>query len=209
MRLICISDTHNQKIEIPNGDVLIHAGDATNDGTIEELRAFSNWFKSLPHKTKIFVAGNHDVLFEKNRQLAESLFGDAVIYLQDSSVMVEGIKFYGSPWQPVFFEWAFCLPRGSALAEKWKLIPDDVEVLITHSPPHGILDAVPHSEGERNEGCEELRKRIEKLRKLKLHIFGHIHEGYGSTEQFGIKFFNASICNGDYLPIHEPIVIDL
>ncbi|MCS6873594.1 MAG: metallophosphatase domain-containing protein [Pyrinomonadaceae bacterium] len=211
MLIVCISDTHNQRIDPPEGDILIHAGDATNEGTSEELKEFFDWFCSLPHKTKIFVAGNHDVLFEKDPETAKSFISDSTIYLQDTSVKINGIKIYGSPWQPVFFDWAFCLPRGKKLAEKWELIPDDVEILVTHCPPYGILDEVYKNGGTSHEGCEELRKRVEVLsrKRLKLHVFGHIHSGYGITKAFGVEFVNACICDEENIAKQKPIVIEI
>ena len=212
MKIVCLSDTHNSnsQIEVPDGDLLIHAGDATITGTIDEIVLFNEWFAGLPHKYKIFVAGNHDWLFENNPIPARKILSDKIIYLRDSFVEIEGLKIYGSPWQPRFFDWAFNLTRGAELAEKWKLIPDDTDILITHGPPFGILDEVPRRYFVENTGCEELRKRVEELRlnKLKLHVFGHIHCGYGRAEKFGVKFINASNCDESYAPTNAPIVVD-
>ena len=209
-KIVCLSDTHNcnEQIIVPDGDVLIHAGDATIRGTIPEIAVFNRWFANLPHRLKIFVAGNHDWLFETNNLYARQMLDDSIIYLQDSFVEIEGFKIYGSPWQPRFYDWAFNLMRGAELAEKWKLIPDDTDILITHGPPHGILDEVPRKFFVENTGCEELRKKVEEIRP-KLHIFGHIHCGYGQTEKFGVKFINASNCDESYEPTQPPIVIDL
>lgn len=214
MRIVCISDTHNcnEQITVPDGDLLIHSGDATTIGTTEEIRRFNHWFTGLPHKNKIFVAGNHDWLFEREPESAQRLLDPSIIYLQDSTVEIDGLKIYGSPWQPRFFDWAFNLMRGPELAEKWKLIPKDIDVLITHGPPHGILDEVPRKWGIENTGCEELRKRVEEIaehRRLKFHVFGHIHCGYGTHEEFGVEFVNASNCDEQYHPTQPPIVIDL
>lgn len=213
MKIVCLSDTHNcnEQIEVPNGDILIHAGDATIRGTIPEIEEFNDWFANLPHKIKIFVAGNHDWLFETNNSYARKLLDGSIIYLQDSSVEIEGLKIYGSPWQPRFFDWAFNLMRGEELAEKWKLIPLDTDILITHGPPNGILDEVPRKYWIENTGCEELIKKVEELAQnnLKLHIFGHIHCGYGQTERFGVKFVNASNCDEEYNPTQPPIVIEI
>ncbi len=210
MRIVCISDTHNcnEQIKVPDGDVLIHAGDATVTGRSDEIVLFNKWFASLPHRFKIFVAGNHDWLFETNNNYARELLSDEIIYLQDSSTQIEDLKIYGSPWQPKFFDWAFNLNRGAELAEKWKLIPDDTDILITHGPPNGILDEVPRKYFIENTGCEELIKKVAEV-KPKLHVFGHIHCGYGQTEKFGVKFVNASNCDESYEPTQPPIVIDL
>jgi len=209
-KIVCLSDTHNchEQISVPDGDILIHAGDATIQGTIDEVISFNEWFANLPHPHKIFVAGNHDWLFETNNRYARSLLDPSIHYLQDSSVEIEELKIYGSPWQPRFFDWAFNLMRGAELAEKWKLIPVDTDVLITHGPPFGILDAVPRQYFIENTGCEELIKRVETI-KPKLHIFGHIHCGYGTAEKFDVKFVNASNCDESYEPTNVPIVIDL
>lgn len=210
MRIVCLSDTHNcnEQIKVPEGDILIHAGDATITGTIPEITAFNQWFAGLPHKVKIFVAGNHDWLFETDNNYARSLLSKDIIYLQDSFTKIEGLKFYGSPWQPRFYDWAFNLNRGKELAGKWNLIPDDTDILITHGPPFGILDEVPRRFWVENTGCEELRKRVEAIRP-ELHIFGHIHCAYGVTEKFGVKFINASNCDEEYKPTQPPIVVDL
>ncbi len=150
-RIVCLSDTHNctNEIDVPDGDILIHSGDATITGTVEEVKLFNDWFAGQPHKNKIFIAGNHDWLFERDNMLARSLLDRSVVYLQDSSVVIEGLKIYGSPWQPRFYDWAFNLMRGAEIAEKWRLIPNDVEVLITHGPPHGILDCGSDAMGRR------------------------------------------------------------
>lgn len=209
-RIICLSDTHNccEQIKVPDGDILIHAGDATNSGTSDEIAAFNRWFAALPHRRKIFVAGNHDWLFEINNNFARKLLDKKIVYLQDSFVEIEGLKIYGSPWQPRFFNWAFNLNRGAELAAKWRLIPAGIDVLITHGPPEGILDEVSRACGIENTGCEELRKRVEEI-KPKLHVFGHIHCGYGQKSEFGVRFVNASICDESYEPTNAPVVIDL
>ena len=110
---------------------MLHAGDATINGTIDEIKNFNRWFVGLPHKIKIFVAGNHDWLFERNNSHARQLLDDSIIYLQDSSIKIEDLRIYGSPWQPRFFDWAFNLNRGTQLEEKWKMIPLETDILIT------------------------------------------------------------------------------
>lgn len=214
MKIVCLSDTHNcnEQIEVPEGDILLHSGDATIRGTQPEVEEFLGWYSSLPHQYKIFVAGNHDWLYETNNHFARMITANFnIIYLQDSFIEIEGLKIYGSPWQPRFFDWAFNLNRGAELAEKWKLIPNDIDILITHGPPNGILDEVERKYWTENTGCEELIKKIEELSKnqLKLHLFGHIHCGYGQIEKFGVKFVNASNCDEDYNPTQPPIVVEI
>ena len=214
-RIVCISDTHNQngKLNIPDGDILIHAGDALMAGNHIELVRFNSWFSALKHKVKIFVAGNHDRIFEDSPAEAKALLDDSIIYLQDESVEVCGLKFYGSPWTPIFYDWAFNLERGEEMAKRWRQIPDDTDILITHGPPRGINDVVRGENGTiRNEGCDELLERINELkllRRLKLHVFGHIHEGYGIINRDEVVFVNASICKENYKPVNNPIVLDL
>lgn len=214
MHVVCISDTHscNGQIAVPDGDLLIHSGDATVNGTIDEIERFNSWFAGLPHEHKIFVAGNHDWLFETDNIKARGLLDPSIIYLQDSAIEIAGSKIYGSPWQPRFYDWAFNLSRGPEMAEKWALIPDDLDVLITHGPPNGILDAVARASGIDHAGCEELIKRVGKIHeagRLKAHIFGHIHCGYGSKVKSGVRFVNASTCDEQYRPIQPPIVFEI
>lgn len=212
-RIVCISDTHNfhRSLHVPAGDMLIHCGDATVNGTEEEIGDFADWFRQQPHEHKIFVAGNHDWLFERNPATACSLLGREVIYLQDSMTEVLGLKIYGSPWQPRFFDWAFNLSRGEEMAARWELIPPDIDILITHGPPNGILDSVPRGPLAENAGCEELAARLRNMRKgrLRLHVFGHIHEGYGIKAIDGITFVNASVCDAAYNPKNRPIEITI
>ena len=214
MRVVCISDTHNcnGQIVVPDGDLLIHSGDATVNGTVGEIVEFNRWFAGLPHRRKIFVAGNHDWLFERDDRAARELLSENVEYLRDSSVEVDGIHIYGSPWQPRFFDWAFNLDRGPKMAAKWRLIPHDVEILITHGPPHGIRDAVPRKWGIDHSGCEELLNRVNELApigNLKAHVFGHIHCGYGTENVNGIRFVNASNCDEQYQPTQPPLFFDI
>lgn len=210
MRIVLLSDTHNQhgKIKVPDGDILIHAGDATSGGTYEEVDEFFHWFRRLPHQHKVFVAGNHDWLFQKEKTLA-ALLSDGITYLEDSWEMVGGFKIYGSPWQPEFCNWAFNLPRNGFLLEAaWKQIPDDTDILVTHGPPYGILDTV---DMEGSQGCERLRARFGDYINPELHVFGHIHEGYGTYRDNDLStiFVNASICSPHYEPINKPIVVGL
>lgn len=219
MRLICLSDTHGMQdhFKVPDGDVLVHAGDFCSIGTEREVHKFAKWLGRQPHRWKIIVAGNHDRFFQQQPELARDYLEPDFIYLQDSGCEIEGIRFWGSPWQPWFMNWAFNLPRqGVALREKWNLIPIDTEVLITHCPPHGILDEVrPRmtgwgmpEEGSGRLGCEDLAIRLASVRP-RLHVFGHIHDGYGFLQKNGTTYVNASICNEDYAPRNPVLMVDL
>lgn len=210
-RFVLVSDTHLQhNFTVPDGDVLLHAGDATWDGTPEEIQEFSAWLGRLPHKHKVFIAGNHDWGFEMNPDAARAMVTNG-IYLEDETVDINGLRIYGSPWQPEFYDWAFNLPRdGPELAEKWAAIPDDTDILITHSPPHGILDRTSEEyHPPANVGCAALARRIEKLPRLKLHVFGHIHPSNGKLVRGATTFVNACICDSNYQPVQPVHVVDL
>lgn len=207
-RIVCVSDTHNRQgaLAVPEGDVLVHAGDLTGRGSEVEIAAANQWLGGLPHEHKIVIAGNHDFLFEKQGTLARSLLTSA-IYLQDSGVEVAGLRVWGSPWQPWFQDWAFNLPRGKALRERWEQIPEGLDILVTHGPPMGILDRTAAGE---HVGCEELRARLTAMSSPpRLHVFGHIHEAHGIHRTPRTTFVNASVCDLAYRPAHEPVVVAL
>jgi len=201
-----MSDTHNlhYKIKVPNGDFLIFAGDMSMMGREQEIQRFNSFLGRLPHKYKIIIAGNHDFLFETNPERARSLITNA-IYLEDESIEIEGIKFYGSPWSPWFYDWAFNLPRGEPLKKKWNKIPLDTDILITHSPPYSILDKALRGGYE---GCADLLYRVRVVEPL-YHIFGHIHEAYGIKSEGNTVFINASNLDFNYAPVNKPIVFEL
>jgi Icc-related predicted phosphoesterase len=206
LRLVCMSDLHNisPDFQVPDGDILIIAGDVCGYGTRRELEIFDDFLSRQGHAYKLLIAGNHDWPYARlPLEEAKGLVKNAV-YLQDNGIEIGGLKFWGSPWQPWFLSWAFNLPRGPQLAEIWAKIPDDIDVLITHTPPYGILDNV---EGD-NVGCEDLAKALKRIRP-KVHVFGHIHEGYGRVERDGTIYVNASLRNEFYHLVNEPIVIDL
>jgi Icc-related predicted phosphoesterase len=207
MRIVCISDTHalEKYVTVPEGDVLIHAGDFTNVGEMSDVVHFNEWLGHLPHKYKLCIPGNHDLCFEDHEKESKKLLTNA-IYLRDSGVEIDGVHFYGSPWQPAFCDWAFNLPRnGRELKGKWSRIPMNTDVLITHGPPFGILDRAPSGQ---NVGCGLLAKRMSKV-KPKFHIFGHIHGGYGYRWVDGeTQFINASICTEEYQPTNEPLIFE-
>jgi len=206
-RLVVISDTHSffdGIADLPDGDILIHAGDITRKGDLVDLQKFAEWMDILPHKNKIVIAGNHDFCFERTPDESKKILSN-VIYLEDQWCVVEGIKFYGSPWQPRFFDWAFNADRGEEIAKIWSKIPNDTDVLITHGPPFGILDC--NAKG-RHVGCQDLLMKVRDI-SIKAHLFGHIHEGYGVQVVDGKKFINASICDLKYQPINQPIILDI
>lgn len=205
--IVCISDTHETHwdLKIPNGDILIHAGDSTFIGDYSSLYDFNKWLGTLPHKYKVIISGNHDWMFERASEKVASTITNA-IYLQNSGVLINGLKIYGSPYTPEFGSWAFMEKRLSKeLRDIWNNIPNDLDILITHGPPHGILDKNPYGY---NCGCELLLERVREV-KPKYHIFGHIHNDYGRYKTKNTMFINASICNEQYKAINKPIILEI
>lgn len=193
VHIVCISDTHNTQPSLPDGDVLLHAGDLTQSGTLDELNTQIAWLDKQPHEYKVVIAGNHELCLDprKRRNVA---CGDndrnerktdstmqidwrSLIYLQDSSVTLEfenggnrRLKVYGSPWTPKHGNWAFEYPRTAP--SPWKdAIPAGTDILLTHGPPKAHLDL-------QKSGCHHLLQETW-LKKPTLHVFGHIHGGYG------------------------------
>lgn len=204
-RLVILSDTHGKhgELSVPDGDVLIHAGDMSRLGELVEIEEFDRFLAGLPHRHKIVVAGNHDFGFERTPRQARAALAHAT-YLEDEALEVEGLRFYGSPWQPEFCGWAFNLPRGEPLRRIWARIPEDTDVLVTHGPPRGVLDEL-HRGGRA--GCEELAARLAVVRPA-LHCFGHIHEAAGTCRREGTLFVNACSCDLGYRARNPPVVVD-
>ena len=190
MRIVAVADTHTFESDlgqIPDGDVFVHAGDMLRGGSLEELEGVATWIRALPHRVKIVVAGNHDWCFARQRERAVAMLGDC-IYLQDAEATVDGVRFWGSPWQPAYNDWAFNLPRGAALAEKWASIPLGIDVLVTHGPPQGLGDRGPMAG---RAGCVDLRARVDEVAP-RLHLFGHIHQDGGCWREGATMFANVT-----------------
>lgn len=192
MKIVAFSDTHmlHQKVDIPDGDLLVFAGDMSVCRTLQDVVGFNNFLKTLPHPHKIVIGGNHDHLLASSPELGQELLQDA-IYLQDSFVTLEGITIYGSPWQPIFNTNAcdaFALPRGKVICKKWDRIPEHTDILITHSPPCGIMD----EDGGVSHGCSDLFKRVQQVQP-RFHIFGHIHNHNGMETIGKTCFINCNV----------------
>jgi len=215
MKIIFISDTHGKHEELQDkgwlkeADMIIHAGDISNRGRPRETTEFLDWFAALPYKHRVFIAGNHDFYFEEthhqipvNKLLAQY---PGITYLENNSVTIEGIKIYGSPYSPRFYDWAFNVDRGNPIAREWSKIPMDTDILITHGPPLGHGD---RTDGGDRAGCADLLKRIEIVQPI-INVYGHIHEGWG---MYGsgtpTTFINASVLNSRYEMVNMPIIID-
>tara|TARA_R110000803_G_scaffold129867_5_gene197163 strand:+ start:1383 stop:2057 length:675 start_codon:yes stop_codon:yes gene_type:complete len=214
MKITFISDTHTLHNvlngQLPGGDLLIHSGDIMNSGfKKQEIHDFCKWFESQDYTHKIFIAGNHDIMFEKHPLESNTIVNNYdVTYLQDDEVLIDGTKIYGTPWQPWFYDWAFNLPKGGdELAAKWEAIPKDTGILVTHGPPQDHLDVSGAPSNEPHLGCAMLRVKVD-AQPPKIHVFGHIHGSYGYKFHNGTHFFNASVLNEQYQQVNEPITIE-
>ncbi len=206
MKIVAISDTHGKhaKLNLPEGDMIIHAGDVSSGGLISEIKPFLDWYGQLPYKYKVFIVGNHDFLAENNPTIFRKMIPDNLIYLEDSAVTIEGIKIWGSPITPWFYNWAFNRQRGNDIASYWAKIPTDTDILVTHGPAYNVLDKTTRGELT---GCKDLLERIDEI-KPAFHIFGHIHEAYGVEKLNDTTFINASVLNLQYQLKNEPIVFE-
>ncbi len=206
MKIIVISDTHGQHqgLKLPDGDMIIHAGDISSRGREEQVLDFLQWFEKLDFKYKLFIAGNHDFFFENAApDKIQSIIPSNVIYLNDSDVTIEGIKLWGSPVTPWFHDWAFNRNRGADIQKHWDLIPADAGIVITHGPAYGILDKTVYGE---HVGCMDFLKKMETV-KPRYHICGHIHEAYGAFEHNGTTWINASVLDSKYRRCNEPVIL--
>ena len=208
MKIVSISDTHgmHRSINLPKGDILIHAGDFTQEGREGEVKSFLSWFARQPFQYKICIAGNHDYYMENLLEKEiQQLIPKEVIYLNESSVDIEGYKFWGSPITPVFFDMAFNREPGLQIRKHWNKIPADTDILITHGPPKGILDKILSGNSK---GCPSLKNTMKKL-SIKLHVFGHIHEEYGTQKILNTTYINACTLNVQNELTNPPVIISI
>lgn len=209
LQLVFISDTHSRHWEmaLPGGDVLIHCGDFCAQGGLPDAEDFAAFMAAQNFRHKIVIAGNHDWCFEdERRKQAQALLENrGIVYLNDSAVEIDGIRFWGSPVQPVFHQWAFNRRRGEEIDRHWQMIPDDTDVLLTHGPAFGILDTCIDG---RQVGCEDLLRALQRVRPA-VHACGHIHESYGSTRQGDTLCLNASNLDVAYRLSNAPLVVEI
>ena len=208
MRLVVIGDTHgkHEELGVLEGDVLIHCGDFC-DGFRKDPRDVENidaWFAKQQVELILCVGGNHDFGAEERIENGEPIFEHAV-WLMDEAHEHRGVKFFGSPWVPHLQGWAFYLSEVE-LREKWSLIPDDTDVLITHTPPGGILDQ-PRSR-QINCGCEHLLRRVRKVRP-RFHLFGHNHASAGLEKDGPTTFVNASVVDSKLEVVRGALTFDI
>ena len=219
MIIDCISDLHGHYPALEGGDLLIVAGDLTAKDSYQEHCILSHWFdeQSKNYKKIILIAGNHDKLLQDT---GIGIDYEAQ-YLCDSGTEFEGLKIWGSPWTLKFEGMnphcmAFTVDTEEELAEKWALIPDDVDILVTHSPPFGIYDQIrrylqdmPISVGSTSL-MTWMKEKWKVFNSLKINIFGHIHEHGGKSGSLNmIQFINASHVNEDYEPVNKPVRVIL
>ena len=184
----------------------MHAGDISYRSTQPEIEDFLDWFGKQPFSHKVFIAGNHDFFFEREKDaLIRRLLPKTVHYLKEESCLINGLRIWGSPYTPWFFRWAFNKKRGEPLAKLWRLIPPDTDILLTHGPVYGILDTALN---ERHTGDVDLLNRVMEVRP-KAHVCGHIHEAYGMVKRKGVRFVNACVLNEAYELANKPIVFEL
>lgn len=228
-RVICVSDLHENWIDLPEGDIAVVAGDLTygfkHDYASQQktlIGPFQEWAARQPVKHVVCIAGNHDQSVQAWGWPIQGDLDGKLIYLQDSGAEVCGLKVWGTPWQPWFYSWAFNAPErnGEAfLRQKFSLIPEDTDIIICHGPPYGAGDSDPPAaylhldasyDSQPRIGSRALAATIRRI-KPKLMVCGHIHYGYGEYEfqRCPTKIVNAAIVNNSYKPVNPPIVVDL
>ena len=205
MRIVFVSDTHGRQIDdIPYGDVLVHCGDfSRGEGDLNDVWLFNTWLGTLPHTHKLVVPGNHDLACEDHESLTREILVNARLLI-DEEVVIDGVSFYGTPQQPIYYNWAFNQPF-DRLVGYYAMIPEHTNVLITHTPPFGYLDKVIKGY---NVGSQELANALRRVKPM-YHAFGHIHEGYGVASDGETTFINCSLLNEDYRATNKPIVVDV
>ena len=207
MKLTVISDTHgnHDRLGRLRGDVLIHCGDMFNmfRQSHEDFHRMDAWFGEQDFDLILCIGGNHDVELQKRSLHTQQPFRNAV-YLENSAFEFEGIRFFGAPWIPGLCGQAFFV-EDEALPEKWSAIPPDVDVLITHTPPDGILDL---SSSGLQLGCPHLRSALERTTPT-VHCFGHVHASSGTHSNGTTTFVNAALVNSRYQLRHPPYELEL
>lgn len=218
MKICFISDTHSylDRVKIPKADVLVHCGDLTSRADYMEVTKlkydFLNILNSGVIDDIVYIAGNHDRMFENRPEEAQKIMEHSRIhYLKESEIVLNGVKFWGSPYTPEFFDWFFMYERDKGARRYWADIPHDTDVLITHGPPHGILDDVKpfRQYSDPHAGCPYLMEKVKEI-KPKVHAFGHIHQHHGILQwkHPEIMFINASTCDEAYRAVNAPISVE-
>lgn len=215
LKIVAISDVHGRwnKLTIPECDLLISSGDYSFRGERHMVKDFHEWLNRQPAKHIISVQGNHEKWVEAHFQEAKELALSVcprVHFVEHELVEIEGVKIFCSAWTPWFHNWAYNAHRSLDSAQrhqqpyiddKWKDIPQDTNIVVTHGPVHGILDLVYQVDGvtpRERVGCDLLGQRIQQLPDCKIHICGHIHSSHGYKYFNGRHYYNASVCGETY-----------
>lgn len=213
MKIVCISDTHgmHHNIQVPDGHVLLHAGDMSSRGLPDELVSFAEWMSKLDHEHKLVVCGNHELLVDGRCDLmTKFLAGYGIQFIHQKLITIDGFSIYGESRTPEFFDWGWMYKRGSEAKAIWDELPMSIDLLLCHGPPLGFGDKCPDIRDRTKMvkvGCEHQLEALNRV-KPKYVVCGHIHESYGVYKTVWGHVINASICNGKYEPINRPIVID-
>jgi Icc-related predicted phosphoesterase len=211
-KILCISDLHGFLLDdLPECDILIIGGDIapTVDHSVIFQRSwfetnFTEWANQVPAKHIVAVAGNHDFVFQADEEFGSKLDIPNFTYLYDSLVRIEDLVIWGSPWSLNFGPWAF-MGTEKQLEERYKLIPDEVDIIVSHTPPFSKRDLT--IKDNKPSGSKQLG-RIIRDKEPRLVVCGHIHEGYGIAKYGDTMIVNCSIMNVDYKPNNQPIMVD-
>jgi Icc-related predicted phosphoesterase len=206
LRIVAISDTHelHRELVIPDGDLLIHAGDFTMfSKSTAAILDFNEWLGELPHRHRIVIPGNHEFFLEAD-QTRRSLVSNATVLI-DEGIVVMGLRIW-SPATTSLYGGAFGRSSPADRVRLYESIPDDVDVLVTHGPPYGILDQEPGS--DYHSGCHQLLDAVRRVKPM-LHIFGHIHGCYGTLNTPDTLFVNAALPGHGYELSNPPHLLIL
>ena len=219
MIIDCIGCLHGARPKLQGGDLLIVTGDLTSSDKPHQYLDLFQWLFNQKYTKKVLIAGNHDN--EMENRYVNFDFNSQCSYLYDSGTEFEGLKIWGSPWTKTFKGInpkckAFTKDSEDELMDMWEMIPHDTDILITHTPPYGILDGIPIEDGSKyHAGSMSLFNWLKYVERPRLHVFSHIHEAYGQTEYFPsynnkmMISVNCSIMNAHYMPVNEPIRVIL
>ncbi len=213
-RIVAISDVHCKwnQLKIPECDILISAGDYSFHGEPSIVKSFHGWLDEQPANDIISVQGNHELGIEANFNHSKEIALKAcpgVHFIEEGLVEIDGIKIWCSAMTPWFHNWAYNRHRGPDIKKHWDLIPNGIDILVTHGAPYGILDTTVYADGTPKEkaGCNDLLDAVKRV-KPQIHIFGHIHSGYGEHHEGGTSFYNAAICDEQYCATNPITIID-
>lgn len=212
MKIVVISDTHNkhEKLVIPECDLLISCGDYSFWGFEWEVKNFHEWLNKQPAKHLVSIQGNHEKFVDNNYLNCLEIAQKAcprVAFTYEGPVDIEGHLIWCSSLTPHFNTWPWDGFKNYTRYNKFE--HDAIEIMVTHSPPYGILDEVSNFGIKQNMGCKYLLGEIKHLTNLKHHFFGHIHSSYGQMEVNGVNFYNAAICNRKYKVVNKPVVVQI